>query len=326
MTNIPSNQQETQNVDFRQTDYIQNPSPISTPSTTPNSNLLSSTGQSFKKFTKKSHSTDQSRKKPRLVFTELQRRSLHAIFKETRRPSKEMQKNISEKLGLSINTVSNFFMNARRRSPEKYGGSVRNDQSSTSSSTTDSISTVHLPSNSSNFPQDPPTSNENDKSSEKGPTVPSLLDNDLNLIPHYSDSVTTFLNENLNQTTSNIFQGFLRKPLMTFYPSRLDVPSGNSSQFYNITYPPPDGTNNYQSNVNSYNEQYFQNLCLNSLSFPSNNSYEQTPILSCTQSTSLGLPSQPTTTLPSNEPSLTVLQRSLSTNPVSSYLNLPQTM
>ena len=30
-------------------------------------------------------------KKPRLVFTDIQRRTLHAIFKETKRPSKEMQ-------------------------------------------------------------------------------------------------------------------------------------------------------------------------------------------------------------------------------------------
>lgn len=30
-------------------------------------------------------------KKPRLVFTDLQRRTLHAIFKENKRPSKEMQ-------------------------------------------------------------------------------------------------------------------------------------------------------------------------------------------------------------------------------------------
>lgn len=30
-------------------------------------------------------------KKPRLVFTDIQRRTLQAIFKETKRPSKEMQ-------------------------------------------------------------------------------------------------------------------------------------------------------------------------------------------------------------------------------------------
>lgn len=30
-------------------------------------------------------------KKPRLVFTDIQRRTLYAIFRETKRPSKEMQ-------------------------------------------------------------------------------------------------------------------------------------------------------------------------------------------------------------------------------------------
>ncbi|KAF9414165.1 hypothetical protein HW555_007830 [Spodoptera exigua] len=52
-----------------------------------------------------------SPKKPRLVFTDLQRRTLQAIFKETKRPSKEMQ---------SLRTVGNFFMNARRRSMDKW--------------------------------------------------------------------------------------------------------------------------------------------------------------------------------------------------------------
>nr|XP_005890505.1 PREDICTED: one cut domain family member 3 [Bos mutus] len=55
-------------------------------------------------------------KKQRLVFTDLQRRTLIAIFKENKRPSKEMQVTISQQLGLELNTVSNFFMNARRRS------------------------------------------------------------------------------------------------------------------------------------------------------------------------------------------------------------------
>ncbi|KFQ94344.1 One cut domain family member 2, partial [Nipponia nippon] len=53
-------------------------------------------------------------KKQRLVFTDLQRRTLIAIFKENKRPSKEMQMTISQQLGLELNTVSNFFMNARR--------------------------------------------------------------------------------------------------------------------------------------------------------------------------------------------------------------------
>ncbi|CAG02368.1 unnamed protein product [Tetraodon nigroviridis] len=54
-------------------------------------------------------------KKPRLVFTDVQRRTLHAIFKENKRPSKELQVTIAQQLGLELATVSNFFMNARRR-------------------------------------------------------------------------------------------------------------------------------------------------------------------------------------------------------------------
>ena len=59
-------------------------------------------------------------KKPRLVFTDIQRRTLHAIFKETKRPSKEMQSTIAQQLGLESSTVANFFMNARRRSLDKW--------------------------------------------------------------------------------------------------------------------------------------------------------------------------------------------------------------
>ncbi|ESO06947.1 hypothetical protein HELRODRAFT_146354, partial [Helobdella robusta] len=54
-----------------------------------------------------------SGKKPRMVFTEIQRRTLVAIFKEIRRPSKEIQATIAEQLGLKVSTVVNFFMNAR---------------------------------------------------------------------------------------------------------------------------------------------------------------------------------------------------------------------
>ncbi|XP_025196247.1 hepatocyte nuclear factor 6-like [Melanaphis sacchari] len=64
------------------------------------------------------HST--APKKPRLVFTDLQRRTLQAIFKETKRPSKEMQVTIARQLGLEPTTVGNFFMNARRRSMDKW--------------------------------------------------------------------------------------------------------------------------------------------------------------------------------------------------------------
>ncbi|CAD6200208.1 unnamed protein product [Caenorhabditis auriculariae] len=54
-------------------------------------------------------------KKPRLVFTDIQRRTLQAIFKETKRPSRDMQQTISQQLNLDPTTVANFFMNARRR-------------------------------------------------------------------------------------------------------------------------------------------------------------------------------------------------------------------
>ncbi|KAL5109247.1 Hepatocyte nuclear factor 6 [Taenia crassiceps] len=99
-------------------------------------------------------------KKPRLVFTDIQRRTLHAIFKETKRPSKEMQATIAHQLGLEISTVANFFMNARRRSLEKWqdGGDSKNSsiidspspQSSTdpseslTASNEDSTSIAHL--------------------------------------------------------------------------------------------------------------------------------------------------------------------------------------
>ncbi|NXB69667.1 ONEC3 protein, partial [Donacobius atricapilla] len=59
-------------------------------------------------------------KKQRLVFTDLQRRTLIAIFKENKRPSKEMQMTISQQLGLELTTVSNFFMNARRRCMNRW--------------------------------------------------------------------------------------------------------------------------------------------------------------------------------------------------------------
>ncbi|KAM8849696.1 one cut domain family member 2 isoform 1-T1 [Spinachia spinachia] len=64
---------------------------------------------------------NQVPKKQRLVFTDLQRRTLVAIFRENRRPSKEMQITISQQLGLELSTVSNFFMNARRRCTDRWG-------------------------------------------------------------------------------------------------------------------------------------------------------------------------------------------------------------
>lgn len=79
-------------------------------------------------------------KKPRLVFTDLQRRTLQAIFKETKRPSKEMQITISQQLGLDLSTVGNFFMNARRRSQDKWmdDGSDMSKHSSASNSVSNS--------------------------------------------------------------------------------------------------------------------------------------------------------------------------------------------
>lgn len=75
-------------------------------------------------------------KKPRLVFTDVQRRTLHAIFKENKRPSKELQITISQQLGLELSTVSNFFMNARRRSLDKWQDEAGASSGGSSSSST----------------------------------------------------------------------------------------------------------------------------------------------------------------------------------------------
>ncbi|NXC09898.1 ONEC2 protein, partial [Orthonyx spaldingii] len=77
---------------------------------------------------------NNSQKKSRLVFTDLQRRTLFAIFKENKRPSKEMQITISQQLGLELTTVSNFFMNARRRSLEKWQDDLSSGGSSSAPS------------------------------------------------------------------------------------------------------------------------------------------------------------------------------------------------
>ncbi|CAL2038872.1 unnamed protein product [Caenorhabditis brenneri] len=58
---------------------------------------------------------ESSAKKPRLVFTECQKNTLVKVFEETQRPSFQMQKLIADHLHLHVSTVSNFFMNARRR-------------------------------------------------------------------------------------------------------------------------------------------------------------------------------------------------------------------
>jgi hypothetical protein len=71
---------------------------------------------------------EQSYKRPRLVFTDVQKRTLQAIFVETQRPSKEMQQTIAEHLQLDISTVSNYFMNARRRCRTSNANSGSNDE------------------------------------------------------------------------------------------------------------------------------------------------------------------------------------------------------
>lgn len=82
-----------------------------------------------------------------MVFTEIQRRTLVAIFKEIKRPSKEIQATIAEQLGLKVSTVVNFFMNARRRSVDKYMDDVtdkdlvNNTVSSTANSLDDETTT-----------------------------------------------------------------------------------------------------------------------------------------------------------------------------------------
>ncbi|XP_028837272.1 one cut domain, family member, like [Denticeps clupeoides] len=63
---------------------------------------------------------NQGPKRTRLVFTDLQRRTLMAIFRENHRPAKDLQITISQQLGLELSTVSNFFMNARRRNLNKW--------------------------------------------------------------------------------------------------------------------------------------------------------------------------------------------------------------
>lgn len=62
----------------------------------------------------------EDHKKVRLVFTELQRTELYNAFKRNKRPTKEEHIQMSVDLGLELSTVQNFFMNARRRSLEKW--------------------------------------------------------------------------------------------------------------------------------------------------------------------------------------------------------------
>uniref|UniRef100_A0A1I7TXF5 One cut domain family member n=1 Tax=Caenorhabditis tropicalis TaxID=1561998 RepID=A0A1I7TXF5_9PELO len=53
--------------------------------------------------------------KKRIVFTNIQKKTLEAIFKRTERLSREMQQTIASHLQLDLESVLNFFMNARRR-------------------------------------------------------------------------------------------------------------------------------------------------------------------------------------------------------------------
>ncbi|XP_028646962.1 one cut domain, family member, like [Erpetoichthys calabaricus] len=82
---------------------------------------------------------NQGPKRHRLVFTDLQRRTLHAIFRENQRPSKDLQITIAHQLGLELSTVSNFFMNARRRSHDKW---LDEGRPSSTGSTASSISSA----------------------------------------------------------------------------------------------------------------------------------------------------------------------------------------
>ncbi|XP_015117822.1 one cut domain family member 2 [Diachasma alloeum] len=71
-------------------------------------------------MTRQTENQQPAPKKQRVIFTDIQRRTLQAIFKETKRPSKDMQVIIANNLGLEPSTVGHFFMNARRRSMDKW--------------------------------------------------------------------------------------------------------------------------------------------------------------------------------------------------------------
>ncbi|XP_077577048.1 one cut domain, family member, like [Stigmatopora nigra] len=87
---------------------------------------------------------NQGPKRTRLVFTDLQRRTLLAIFRENHRPTKDLQVTISQQLGLELSTVSNFFMNARRRNLNKWmdEGRPSSTGSSGSSASSSAVSCV----------------------------------------------------------------------------------------------------------------------------------------------------------------------------------------
>ena len=65
--------------------------------------------------------------------------NMFRFFQETKRPSKEMQVTIARQLGLDPSTVSNFFMNARRRSVDKWREDSPHSPNPHSSSTSASV-------------------------------------------------------------------------------------------------------------------------------------------------------------------------------------------
>ncbi|KAI1886032.1 hypothetical protein AGOR_G00209860 [Albula goreensis] len=81
---------------------------------------------------------NQGPKRTRLVFTDLQRRTLMAIFRENHRPAKDLQITISQQLGLELSTVSNFFMNARRRNMSRWADEGRPSSTGSSGSSVSS--------------------------------------------------------------------------------------------------------------------------------------------------------------------------------------------
>nr|CAD2159874.1 unnamed protein product [Meloidogyne enterolobii] len=71
----------------------------------------------------------RQRKRQRFVFTEEQRKTLQAVFNEHKRPSRELQILVSQQLGFDLTTVSNFFMNARRRGHANRSNNIVNANS-----------------------------------------------------------------------------------------------------------------------------------------------------------------------------------------------------
>ncbi|CAO4384657.1 unnamed protein product [Caenorhabditis nigoni] len=62
-----------------------------------------------------SDESEPTAKVGRFVFTAHQKQTLQAVYKSTPRPTREMHQKLAVHLEISIETVENFFMNARRR-------------------------------------------------------------------------------------------------------------------------------------------------------------------------------------------------------------------